>query len=53
MVFLAGFAGIASGSHGALTTLPFTAAVVLAWSWVTALSVRLYRAVAHDTVEAA
>jgi hypothetical membrane protein len=53
VVFLAGFAGIASGSHGALTTLPFTAAVVLAWSWITVLSVRLYRAVAHDTVEAA
>ena len=53
VVFLAGFAGIASGSHGALTTLPFTAAVVLAWSWISVLSVRLYRAVAHDTVEAA
>ena len=53
VVFLAGFAGIASGSHGALTTLPFTAAVVLAWSWITVLSVRFYRAVAHDTVEAA
>ena len=51
-VFLAGFAGIASGSHGALTTLPFAAAVVLAWSWITALSVRLYRAAAHGTVEA-
>jgi Protein of unknown function (DUF998) len=43
LVFLAGFAGIASGSHGALTTLPFTAAVVLAWSWITALSIRIYR----------
>ena len=53
VVFLAGFAGIASGSHGALTTLPFTAAVVLAWSWISVLSVRLHRAVAHDTVEAA
>src|SRR6266851_3684322 len=53
VVFLAGFAGIASGSHGALTTLPFTAAVILAWSWISVLSVRVYRAVAHDTVEAA
>jgi hypothetical membrane protein len=53
VVFLAGFAGIASGSHGAPTTLPFAAAVVLAWSWITALSVRLYRATAHGTVEAA
>jgi hypothetical protein len=46
LVFLAGFAGIASGSQGVLTTLPFAAAVVLAWSWVTALSVRFYRAAA-------
>lgn len=53
VVFLAGFAGIASGSHGALTTLPFTAAVVLAWSWISALSVRLYRRTAPSTAEAA
>jgi hypothetical protein len=53
VVFLAGFAGIASGSHGALTTLSFTAAVVLAWSWVTALSVRLYRRTAHNAAQAA
>jgi hypothetical membrane protein len=43
VVFLAAFAGIASGSQGVWTTLPFTAAVVLAWSWITALSVRSYR----------
>lgn len=43
VVFLAAFIGIASGSHGALTTLPFVAAVVLVYSWITALSVRLYR----------
>jgi hypothetical protein len=47
VVFLAGFADIASGSHGALTTLPFAAAVVLAWSWITALSVHLYRRTAE------
>jgi hypothetical membrane protein len=40
---LAGFAGIASGSHGALTTVPFTVAVVLVFSWVTAYSVHAYR----------
>lgn len=36
VVFLAGFAGIASGSHGP-TTLAFVAAVVVAWSWLTAV----------------
>jgi hypothetical protein len=46
IALLAGFAGIASGSHGAWTTLPFTGAVILTWSWVTALSVRSYRRVA-------
>lgn len=43
VVFLAAFAGIASGSQGVWTTLPFTAAIILAWSWITALSVRTYR----------
>ncbi len=43
LVFLAGFAGIASGSHGAPVTLAFAASVVLAWTWITALSVCCYR----------
>lgn len=47
VVFFAAFAGIASGSHGAATTLSFTVAVVLAWSWIAALSVRLYRRTAE------
>jgi len=42
VVFLAGFAGIASGSHGP-TTLAFVAAVVTAWAWLTTVSVRFYR----------
>ncbi len=33
VAFLAGFAGIASGSHGP-TTLGFVAAVLLVWSWL-------------------
>jgi len=45
VVFLAGFVGIASGSHGA-TTLTFVAAVVTAWAWVTTVSVHLYRTAA-------
>lgn len=45
VVFLAAFAGIASGSQGPWTTLPFTAAVVLSWTWIACLSVRTYRRV--------
>jgi uncharacterized membrane protein YtjA (UPF0391 family) len=43
VVLFAGFAGIASGPHGAATTLPFAAAVVFVWSWITAYSVHAYR----------
>jgi len=37
VVFFAGFAGIASGSHGP-TTLAFVAAVLVAWAWVSTVS---------------
>ena len=47
VLFLAGFAGIASGSGGAGTNVPFIAAVVLAWAWISALAVDLYRRAAH------
>ncbi|GAA0372740.1 hypothetical protein GCM10009530_23710 [Microbispora corallina] len=40
---LAAFAGIASGAGSPATVLSFTAAVVLAWAWVAALAVHLYR----------
>jgi len=43
VAFLAGFAGIASGSHGP-TTLAFAAAVVLVCGWLSTVSVRFYRA---------
>ena len=43
--FLAGFAGIASGSHGP-TTLAFVAAVLTVWAWLTTVSVRFYRTAA-------
>jgi Protein of unknown function (DUF998) len=43
MVFLAGFFGIASGSGGGWTLLGFWIAVVLAWAWLSALSVHLRR----------
>jgi hypothetical membrane protein len=42
VVFLAGFAGIASGSHGP-TTLAFVAAVLLVCAWLSTVSVRFYR----------
>jgi len=43
VALLAGFAGIASGSHGAATTVPFTLAVILVFSWISAYSVHAYR----------
>ena len=42
VLFLAGFAGIASGSHGP-TTLAFTAAVLLVCAWLATVSVYFYR----------
>jgi Protein of unknown function (DUF998) len=45
VVFFAGFAGIASGSHGP-TTLAFVAAVLIVWAWVTTVCVHFYRAAA-------
>lgn len=45
VVFLAAFAGIASGSHGP-TTLAFVAAVLTVWAWLTTVSVHFYRTAA-------
>jgi hypothetical protein len=42
VVFAGSFMALASGSGGAATILVFTAAVVLAWGWLTAVSVKLY-----------
>jgi hypothetical protein len=42
VVFLAGFAGIASGSAGP-TTLAFVAAVLVAWAWVSTVCSNHYR----------
>jgi hypothetical protein len=44
-LFAGGFAAIASGSNGSAIVVLFSAAVVLAWAWLTAISVRLYRTV--------
>lgn len=45
VVFAASFLALASGSGGATTILVFTAAVVLVWAWLSAVSIRLYREV--------
>src|SRR4051812_25582992 len=43
VAFLAAFAGIASGSHGA-TTSAFVAAVLLVWAWLATVCIHVYRA---------
>lgn len=45
LVFAAGFAAVATGSSSAPIILGFWAAVVLAFAWLAALSLRLYRGV--------
>jgi Protein of unknown function (DUF998) len=45
VVFLAGFAGIASGSHGP-TTPAFLIAVVTVWAWLTTVSLHFIRTTA-------
>ncbi|KUL40517.1 hypothetical protein ADL15_07235 [Actinoplanes awajinensis subsp. mycoplanecinus] len=45
ILFLAAFAGIASGSHGP-TTLAFVAAVLLAWAWLAAVCLHFHRTAA-------
>jgi hypothetical protein len=47
VVFAGSFMALSSGSGGAATILVFTAAVVLVWAWLTAVSVKLYRGVAQ------
>lgn len=43
VLLLTGFAGVASGATGVLINTAFTFAVILGWSWTSALAVRLYR----------
>lgn len=42
-VFLAAFAGIASGQGNATTIVAFSAATVIAWIWLSIVSVKTYR----------
>lgn len=43
-LFLVGFLAVATGAGSVATTIGFTAAVLLTWTWVSALAVHLYRA---------
>jgi hypothetical membrane protein len=43
VAFLAGFAGVASGSSAPSVVLGFTAAVLLAWAWLSSTALDLYR----------
>jgi hypothetical protein len=45
LAFAASFLALSSGTGGATTILVFTAAVVLVWAWLTAVSIKLYRRV--------
>lgn len=45
LAFAGSFFALSSGTGGAATILAFTAAVVLVWAWLTAVSVKLYRSV--------
>ena len=44
ITFLAGFAAVASGGSGAVPNLVFTAAVVIAWAWISVLAAHQHRA---------
>ena len=46
VLFLAGFAGIASGAGNAAVNLAFTASILLLWAWMSAVALDLYRTAA-------
>lgn len=47
VLFLAGFAAVAAGAGSTWTNLAFVGAVLIAWTWVSALAAHLYRRTAH------
>jgi hypothetical protein len=49
----AGFAAVASGSDSPVVDLAFNITVVIAWAWLTAISVMLYRSVGKSPVPSA
>ena len=42
-LFLAAFAGLASGSGSAVVVIAFWVALIVAWAWIAAVSIHLYR----------
>jgi hypothetical protein len=46
VAFLAGFAGVTTGSSSSAIVLPFYAVVLAAFTWLAVVSIRLYRDVA-------
>jgi uncharacterized protein DUF998 len=51
IAFLAAFVGLASGSESPVIVLAFWAALILAWAWMAALSIRLYQQVSSQTAD--
>lgn len=51
IVFLAGFAAIASVAPTPAVNLTFTAAIVVAWAWLSITSAHLYRTSTHSAKE--
>ena len=49
LFFLAGFAGVASGSSSGAVVLPFYAAVLAAFAWIAVVAVHLYRRAAQTS----
>jgi hypothetical protein len=47
VLFLAGFVGMAAGAGSTWGNLAFTAAIVLTWTWMSAVAAHLYRRSAH------
>lgn len=51
VLFLGGFVGVASGNATVATNLGFVAAVLIAWGWLSAISVHHYRRQYHLMTE--
>ena len=47
VVFLAGFAMVASSGGGQAANLGFVAAVILVWTWMTCVALDRYRSVSR------
>ena len=47
LIFLSGFAGVASGSSSSAVVLSFYAAVLAAFAWIAVVAVHLYRRTAQ------